>query len=144
MKKLITIICIIVTTIVLPILLLDFYTGNGFLSKFFNEQIIPLMGTILALNLALAASLHAILLGLEVQKNVSLVGTRKEVKSNVLFMIIIFILVFILQIITPKMGLNNLLLMTTITGLKLLFFFLYLYAVYEISSVLFHIGNNND
>ncbi len=144
MKKLTIIICIIVTLVVLPILGLDFCVENGFLTNFFKEQAIPLMGTILALNLALAASLQAILLGLETQKNISLVETRKEVKENVIFMITVFVLVFILQIITPEKNIDNKSLLTIITGLKLLFFFLYLYAVYEISNVLFQISSKND
>jgi len=143
MKKLLIICCIITTILILPILVIDYYIKNEFLKIFFNSQAIPLLGTILALNMALGASLQAILINIEVQhqKENLFISTRREIKENILFMIITFLLLFILQVSTPILNKSNFFLVTFLTGIKLLLFFLYLYAVKEMGEAVFHISN---
>ncbi len=144
MKKLFIISCVIIVTVVLPILFFDNFLKNGFLKLFFETQMIPLLGTILALNLALGASLQAILFNIEVQHDkVLFVNARREIKENMLFMIIVFIILFVVQVATPLVTIENKYLLANITGIKLLLFFLYLYAVKEIGESIFHITHKN-
>lgn len=144
MKKLLIISCVIIVTVVLPILFFDSFLKNGFLKLFFETQMISLLGTILALNLALGASLQAILFNIEMQQNKELfVNTRREIKENMLFMIAIFIILFVAQVATPLLTIANKYLLVSITGIKLLLFFLYLYAVKEIGESIFHISHKN-
>ena len=65
MKKLLFVSCTILVVIVLPCILLYHYGSHNYLDKFFSEQMIPLMGTIMALNFAIATSLQTMLYSIE-------------------------------------------------------------------------------
>ena len=138
MKKIISIPSIIIVGIILPILLFYYYGSTQYLNLFFEQQMIPLMGTIMALNFATAASLQAILYNIEENKKIKFEKTRNEIEKNLIFMIIVFILTFVLQVINlPERRLS----MYFLVSLKLLLFFLYFYILYDLNRALFRITN---
>ncbi len=137
MKKIIAVLSVIVTFIVLPCCTLYKLGSTSYLDKFFADQMISLMGTILALNFALIAAMQTFLLNIEQEFGKEMFyKTRTEINSNIIAMLIIFILCFILQCVDFKMPrLILYLLMAT----KLTLFFTYLYIIYDLSSALFKI-----
>ena len=138
MKKLISIFSIIIVFTVFPCLLLYHLGSTSYLDNFLKNQMIPLMGTIMALNFAIATSLQSILLNIETIKNETLFPrTKNEINQNLIFMMIIFIIVFVLQVIdspTRKVFLYPLM------GAKITLFFIYFYAIYDLNSALFKIS----
>ena len=132
------IISIIIVFVSLPCCILYKMGATSYLDKFFDEQMIPLMGTILALNFTLISSLQVFLLSIEEQKNIVFSTTRKELKSNIVAMIAIFVLSFFLQITDFKFCR---LVFYILMGTKLTLFFTYMYIVYDLSSALFKITN---
>ena len=143
MKKLIVIISIIFTFIAFPCCVLYKLGSTAYIDKFFNEQMISLMGTMLALNFALIASLQTFVANLEKLYNeTAFIKTKKEINTNITALLIIFVLTFILQCINteiPRLPFY------IIMMLKFTLFFLYIYAIYDISSALFKtIKKNKD
>ena len=65
MKKFVAILSIIFTFITIPCCFIYYMGSTSYVDKFFTEQMIPLMGTILALNFALVTSLQIFLLQIE-------------------------------------------------------------------------------
>lgn len=79
----------------LPIIYLDHMWGDGFLFKFFREQAVGIVATILALNIATITFLLGHLVTIETKANQSLFSrTRKEIRDNVYFMTCMFVLIF--------------------------------------------------
>lgn len=135
MKKFIAIISIVFTFISFPLCLLYKLGSVTYIDKFFAGQMIPLMGTMLALNFALIASLQIFIRGLEnLYEENSFSATKNEINTNIVALLIIFILTFMLQCIDFKMPK---LLFYIIMMSKFTLFFLYIYAIYDISSALF-------
>ena len=140
MKKLVLVSCTILVIIVLPCILLYHYGSHNYLDKFFNEQMIPLMGTIMALNFAIATSLQAMLYNIEqTNKEVTFKRTRNEIVENLIFMIILFVIVFIMQVCTVPM---RRLYTYGFVCIKLLLFFLNFYVMYDLNRALFSISKN--
>jgi len=141
MKKLTYIILIICVFVIFPCLVLYHSGATLFLDKFLNEQMIPLMGTIMALNFASATALHAVLLDIEekYEKDIFL-QTKKEIRQNLIFMISTFIIMFIIQMVDIV---NKNIFLYTLVGIKLLLFFLYFYAIYDLNNALFSISKKN-
>ena len=138
MKKLISIFSIIIVFTVFPCLLLYHLGSTSYLDNFLKNQMIPLMGTIMALNFAIATSLQSILLNIETIKNEKLFPrTKNEINQNLIFMIIVFIIAFVLQVIDVPM---RKVLLYSLMGVKLTLFFIYFYAIYDLNSALFKIS----
>lgn len=138
MKNLILVSSAIIVFIVIPCLLLYHYGSTTYLNNFFNNQMIPLMGTIMALNFAIATSLHTILLNIEeMTNNTSFNKTRNEIKEGLIFMIILFIIAFILQVLDFQ---GRKLILYPLISIKLLLFFLYFYVMYDFNKALFLIS----
>ena len=101
---------------------------------------IPLMGTIMALNFAIATSLQAMLYNIEqMNKEVTFKRTRNEIVENLIFMIILFVIVFIMQVYTVPM---RRLYTYGFVCIKLLLFFLNFYVMYDLNRALFSISKN--
>lgn len=97
------------------------------------------MGTILAIYIAAAGSFLAIIQGHEDKQNRDIFkGTTRELKQNILFVIIIFIIHMFLLVITPK-EVTSVVIPIVLKSFKTLTFVLYIYALYELSKVLFSI-----
>lgn len=140
MKKLICISCTILVVIVLPCILLYHYGSHLYLDKFFSDQMIPLMGTIMALNFAIATSLQAMLYNIEqFTKDVTFKKTRNEIVEDLIFMIILFIIAFIMQVCAVPI---RKLYTYGFICLKLLLFFLNFYVMYDLNRALFSIHKN--
>ena len=137
MKKVICVCCTILVIIVLPCIIQYHYGSHIYLDKFFNEQMIPLMGTIMALNFAIATSLQAMLYNIEQSnKNITFLKTRNEIVQNLIFMILLFVIVFILQVNTIPL---RKIYAYGIICIKLLLFFLNFYVMYDLNKALFSI-----
>lgn len=137
MKKVITLLSVIITFVVLPCCILYKLGATFYLDKFFLDQIIPLMGTILALNFALIAAMQTFLLNIEKEfEQEVFCKTRNEINSNIVAMLIIFILCFILQCVDLKMPR---IIFYLVMATKLTLFFTYIYIIYDLSSALFKV-----
>jgi len=141
MKKFVAILSIIFTFITIPCCFIYYMGSTSYVDKFFTEQMIPLMGTILALNFALVTSLQIFLLQIEDKfEKKCFISTRKEINSNIIALLVIFGLAFIMQCIdisAPKY------VFYIFMAIKLTLFFLYIYAIYDLSSALFKVGKNS-
>jgi len=145
MNELIKSISVIILLIVLPTLGADWYAQSGFLDKFMLEQSLSLMGTILAIYIASAASFLAILMGHEQKEGKKIFNTTTgELKQNICFITGIFFLHFLLLAISqPATDKNIIPFNETVILLfkfaKTFTFCIYIYAMYELNLVLFSI-----
>jgi len=141
MKKIISVISVIIVFIIIPILFLYYCGSQEYLDTFFAEQMIPLMGTIMALNFATASSLQAILFSIEDKKDMNIfAATKSEIRQNLIFMIVVFLLAFILQVIKNP---ASKMLLYPLISIKLLVFFMYFYAIYDLNKALFCIAKKD-
>lgn len=136
--------------VVCPVILADLYFATGFLDKFLLDQSLSLMGTILAIYIAAAASFLSILIGYELQNTKALFHkTIEELKHNICFMTIVFFIHFLLLVmsqpataVTPRhlVTLNDIDIGNELfKALKVLTFSLYIYGLYELNLSLFGI-----
>lgn len=89
--------------LIVPILVMDYFVGNGFLASFFGGHSITLMGTLLGLNFVIVVFLMQSMTAIEVKIDKTIfIGTRKEVKQNTFFMLVIFVLHFFVLVVMPK------------------------------------------
>ncbi len=115
---------------------LDFYSKSGFLHHFMQQQSLSLMGTILAIYIAATTSYIAILTKYEDEQGTRIfTRTIKEIKQNIVFIFILFVVHFFLLIGTSKLcgGMLDIL----FKFFKTFVFMLFLYALYDISDELF-------
>ena len=83
--------------IAIPIMILDHIHGAGFLYKFFREQSLGIVATVLALNVATVTFLIGHLVNLETKAEEPIFkDTKKEVKDNVYFMFGMFLIIIFL------------------------------------------------
>lgn len=137
MLRLIQIVATIFVFGVLPILCIAYFSGGKFLEKFFVDQSLSLMGTILAIYIAASSSFIAILMSFEEKKGkLIFINTTKELKENIIFIFCLFIIHFILLTGTPSSS-ENTILIWTLNGAKTFTFLLFIFALYELSSQLF-------
>ena len=130
----------ILILVVAPIMAVSHISGTLFLDNFMEERSLLLMGTILAIYIAAASSFLSILLNYEKEKgNVIFNNTASEIKQNIIFIIIIFTVHLLLLSATPPSTDDNAILLKILMALKLLMFSFYIFALYELSMVLFGI-----
>lgn len=140
MAKLLQIFSTIFVVGVIPTLILDRISNSGYLEKFMADQSLSLIGNILAIYLAVASSFIAILNSYEDEQGRSIfTSTVKELKQNIIFVFVVFILHFFLLVGTPKEAI--LCLSTILKGAKTFTLMLFIYALYELSAELFTIKN---
>lgn len=126
---------------------LDWRYGNGFYSSFFETQSLSVMGTIMGLNIATAAYITGHLADIEARldKGEIFSKTRRELKHNIILMIILFILHFVILVVTPDYssiqitGLMGQITKFGLLGVHTLLFSIYLYALFEMTKVMFSI-----
>lgn len=124
----------------IPAVALDFYSGSDFLDKFMQEKSLSLMGTILAIYIAMSASFIAILNNYENEQGKNIFSkTVKELKMNIVFIFIVFVLHFFLLAGTSKSF--GLILDLVFKLAKTFTFLLFLYALYELSNALFTVNS---
>lgn len=125
---------------VAPIVASDCLWGDGFLDKFMRDQSLSIMGTILAIYIAAAASFLAIIMGFEKEDaNIRFNSTASEIKQNICFIIAVFIIHLLLLSGSPNEKLAPQWLLILMKSLKTFTFLIYIYALYELSVVLFGI-----
>jgi hypothetical protein len=87
----------------LPAILADFFTDSKFLFRFASDQSVPLMATVLALNVAIVTFLIGHLVTIESQlKKMIFKNTRNELKQNIYLMVVIFFLNFFIVAATKE------------------------------------------
>lgn len=132
----------ILLIVVVPTMVVSHYTESQFLDKFMEERSLLLMGTILAIYIAAASSFLSVLLNYEKEKGkVIFKNTTSELKQNICFIIAIFGIHFFLLSATPPSTVSNTICLEILMSLKILTFSLYIFALYELSMVLFDIRN---
>jgi|GEM_PF-3517008 len=140
MIRILQIVSMLIVFVVAPICAADYFSGSGFLKKFMEDQSLSLMGTILAIYIAAASSFLAILLTHEKERGgVVFNSTTSELKQNIVFIILIFALHFFLLAGTPPETAENRFLIGSLMAAKVFTFSLYIFALYELSQVLFGI-----
>lgn len=119
---------------------LNHFFGASFLENFIEEQSLALLGTILAIYIVTASSFLAILSNYEKEKKSRIFkDTTSEIKCNFRFIMVLFVFHFAALSLTPCETDANLLIINILLGAKVSFFALYIYALYELSMVLFNI-----
>lgn len=131
----------------LPIALLDFYTGSGFLPEFLRNQSAQVLGTILALNVATVTYLVSHLLTIEQNAHKTLfTQTKNEIKHNVYFMAVLLIVNLGLSAATQPIingaKNQNLVLINALNYVNLVVFVLALFALMEMVSTIFKISHS--
>ena len=131
----------------IPILIIDHFVGNGFLTDFMKNQSLTIMGTLLGLNIASSIFLVGYLTNIESIRNKQLfTRSKKEIKQNIYLMIIIFLLQLIVLVATPSITKNSseVIKNTSMWEIRIsLFLFLfYFLMLYEMTSSIFLIDKN--
>ena len=142
MIRILQIVATIIVFGVAPILAIDCYVDNGFLSNFLNNQSLSIMGTILAIYIAAASSFLAIMMSHEHNENKTIfVSTSVELKQNITAIMVIFLMHIFVLVGSPVIPNGE-----KISTLGLFFrgggvftFLVFIYALYELSTVLFGI-----
>lgn len=122
------------------ILVFDVLWGNGFLFKFFREQSIGIVATVLALNIATITFLLGHLVTIETKANKEIfTNTKKEIQDNIYFMTGLFAALFIVVTLmneSIKWNINNFY-FSPIIFLSLIIFILIFFCLYEILNAIF-------
>jgi uncharacterized membrane protein YbhN (UPF0104 family) len=138
MIRILQVITVIIIFAVIPITAADYYWGNGFLNKFLIEQSLPIMGTILAIYIAAAASFLSIVVNHEKGEHNSIFkGTVTELKYNIIIVIAIFVIHLFMMVATPPAKPENMHVILFLKGAKVFTFILYIFALYKLSHLLF-------
>lgn len=138
MMHLVQILATIILFAVCPAVAGDYFSQSGFIDDFMKNQSVGTMGTMLAIYIAAAASFLAIMVGHENDAKKSIFsGTASELKQNSQFVIVLFFMHFLLVCSTPREATE--ITQIILRALKTLTFSLYVYALYELSNVLFGI-----
>lgn len=125
---------------VLPITGADYYWNNGFLNKFLVEQSLAIMGTILAIYIASAASFLAIVINHEKgEHNRIFKETVTTLKHNIIFVIAVFVIHLFMMVATPVVTAQNVAVILSLKGGKVFTFSLYLFALYRLNYLLFSV-----
>lgn len=134
------IIFIILLLGVAPIVAADYYIHSGFLDKFMKEQSMSIMGTILAIYIAAASSFLAILMTYEQSKGRAIfTSTSADLKRTTIFVITLFAIHLLLLVATPKAITDSSLIDLGLKSAKVFTLYLYIFALYELSHVMFSI-----
>ena len=114
----------------------DFVVGSTFLDEFMVGPSLLLMGTILAVYMAVSSAFLAVLYTYEDKKEKSIFNkVISESQSNLRFIFILFSVHFLLASITPPPDIDNHVIITTLLFLKVWAFSLYMYVIYELGMV---------
>lgn len=130
---------IITFNIILGVLFTYFGTSGDsrFLCDFLTNQILPISATIVGFNVSGVIFLMGHLL--QIKGDFS--RSKNEIKHNIYFMGIIFVILIFLLFIKP-MSFENSLYEFTYQSLIMTLFFFQIYAVYEIISAVFNLKSN--
>ena len=127
----------IIVGIVFPILLLDYVVDNNFLQRFMENESLAIMGNMLAIYVGVVTAFTVILDNLQKKFNTKCLNTQKNLKKNILIMLVVYGLQIICFVATPKEYYNTLWLEYMIKGFEVLLFSLYFLMFYEIIDVFF-------
>jgi hypothetical protein len=135
----------LIILIEIPLLITDVYMNNGYLDLFLKNQSLSIMGTALAINIATSAFLVGQLLTIEINfKKPIFDNSKKEIKHNLIFMIIVFLLQLFFLLLTPIAEKDTSILLNSLRyickGINLFLFLLYLYALFEMTLAIFSVG----
>lgn len=116
--------------------LLNQLSNNGFLNNFLSNQILPISATILGFNLTGIIFLAGQISTIESKVGCDFENSKREIKDNIYFMGVIFLILIFLLFINPtptKYGSLDFCFNSLTVGL----FFAQFYAVYEIINAVF-------
>ncbi len=143
MIRIIQIIASLIVFVVAPIIAADHFSQSGFLDLFMVQQSMSIMGTILAIYIAAAASFLAIVMGHEKERGETIFnGTSRELKQNIALVIAILGVHLFLLAVTPPATPDNSIVILFLKAGKVFTFSIYIYALYELSNVLFGIRDS--
>ena len=124
---------------------IDFIVGGSFIFTFLKQNSLEIMGTVLALNIATATFLVGQLMNIELQLKAEVfTKSKKEIKHNIMFMIVVFVLqLMVLTAIPGDSNTNQILILARpwIYRVALFLFLTYVYALYELSTGIFSVCN---
>jgi hypothetical protein len=128
-----------------PVLVADALVGNGFLANFITNQSFSIMATMLGFNIATSAFLVGHLTNIELQLRKSIFKkSRRELRQNLVFMFVVFLIYLILLTATPKEpGAWTVTIssasISIFTAASLFLFMLYMFAVFELTKAIFSV-----
>lgn len=116
--------------------LVDKFSGGNVLSSVLQEQILQIMATILALNIATASFLVSTLNKVEIDLRLDLFNSSKiEIKQNLYLMI----LVFLMELFVLPLQFENALYLDIKNIVEVSFLLVYLLALYEMTGAIFQV-----
>ncbi len=113
---------------------LGYIIGNDFLINFLNNQILTISATIIGFNFAVVVFLIGFLLKIDGDFS----KTKKEIKDNIRFMMLMFGMILFFLIIRPKI--NNDICNVLYDSLILALFSSQMFSVYEVIDSIFNIS----
>ena len=129
----------IILGLVFPILFLDYIVDNGFLQKFMQEESLSIMGNMLAIYVGVVTAFAAILDQMQNNLGIKCINTQRNLKKNIVEMLIIYGLQIICFVITPERYNDILWVEYVLKGFEVLLFILYFLMFYEVLDVFFTI-----
>ncbi len=131
--------------LVVPILLIDYFVGNDFLKSFLGGHSISLMGTLLGLNFIIVVFMMQSMTAIEFKiKKKIFDKTKKEIKHNTFFMLVLFVLHFFVLVLTPKVSHDTSQIYQSLIffckAINLILFSLSFYCIYEVVVAAFTIS----
>ncbi len=128
-----------------PILLIDHFVGNDFLDSFFGGHSITLMVTLLGLDFIIVVFMMQSMTAIEFKiKKQIFAATKKEIKHNTLFILVLFVLHFFVLVLTPKVSHDTSqicqFLIFFCKAINLILFSLSFYCIYEVIRAAFTIS----
>lgn len=131
--------------LVVPILLIDHFVDNDFLDGFFGGHSITLMGTLLGLDFIIVVFMMQSMTAIEFKiKKRIFVATKKEIKRNTFFMLVLFVSHFFVLVLTPKVSYDTSQICQRLIffckAINLILFSLSFYCIYEVVHAAFTIS----
>lgn len=126
----------------LPIFLIDRFLQTNFLESFLKNQSLQIMGTLVGLNITTTAFLVGHLTNIEINlKKILFNNSKREIKHNLYFMIVIFLIQLLLLSAIPSVSSDTqgwvINLKSVLIYLGLAIFLLSIYALYEMTKAIF-------
>jgi len=128
------------------IIFIDYLTNSNFLNNFFDNQLIPTLASLVGFNVAAVIFLVGQLNMFETRNKKSGIfsKTRKEIKHNIYFILIDFVIIFLLLIFRLDQNSlinNNLKIMFLVFNILILaLFLLIIFSIFEIMRATFKLN----
>lgn len=130
------------------ILVADFYLPGNYLDNFLENQLMPILATLVGLNIAAVIFLIGGLSDMELKTDNFAVfdNTKKEIKHNIYFILLSLVASFVLLVVKPSVDSTSSVFLRSLyyvdSVLLIALFVMTIFAIFEIIGAVFAIKNN--